>query len=181
MKTDSDLVGGESLPVTTSLRVPPMTASGGVNRERDERGEVDDLLEAELLIELDTTDLRLQADRISAQATTVGDAIEKLIATNARVAQNQADYQQRFDKLSAEYTALLQQHAAVLAEITDLQNRLNAYEHYKLNVAKLDGSEIEFTPYLWHTLTDHAKVTADGTITFTFRDGSPMVSFLCVA
>jgi hypothetical protein len=137
-----------------------------------ERGGVDGVLEAELLAELDTTDLRLQADRISAQAATVGDAIEKLIATNARVAQNQADYQHRFDTLSAEHTDLLQQHGIILAEITDLQNRLSAYQHYKLNLAELETSRIEFTPYLWHTLTDHAQVTADGMITFVFRDGS---------
>ncbi|MEW6903277.1 recombinase family protein [Trueperella pyogenes] len=136
-----------------------------------ERGAADDVLEAELRAELDTTDLRLQADRISAQAATVGEAIEKLIATNARVAQNQNDYQQRFDTLSAEHTDLLQQHACILDEITDLQNRLNAYQHYKINIAELDANQIEFAPYLWHTLTDHAKVTTDGTITFVFRDG----------
>ena len=121
---------------------------------------------------LDTTDLLLQADRNSAQAAPVGEAIEKVIATNARVAQNQADYQHRFDKLSAEHTELLHQHGIILSEITDLQNRLNAYQHYKLNLAELDTSRIEFTPYLWHTLTDHAQVTADGTVTFVFRDVS---------
>jgi hypothetical protein len=137
-----------------------------------DRGEVDDLLEDALLTELDTIDLRLQADRISAQAATVGKAIEKLIATNARVAQNQANYQQRFDKLSAEHSDLLQQHGTILIEITDLQNRLNAYEHYKLNVSELDAHAVEFTPYLWHTLTDHTNVASDGTITFVFRDQS---------
>lgn len=146
-----------------------------VRRMLAEHGEVDELLEDALLAELDTTDLRLQADRISAQAATVGEAIEKLIATNARVAQNQADYQQRFDKLSTEHTDLLQQHATILAEITDRQNRLNAYQHYKLNIAELDESHVEFTPYLWHTLTDHAEVDTGGAITFTFRDGSQSI------
>ena len=136
------------------------------------RGEIDGLLETELLAELDTTDLRLEADRISAQAATLGEAIEKLIATNARVAQNQADYQQRFDKLSAEHTDLLQQHSIILAEITDLQDRLNAYEHYKLNLAELDVHSVEFTPYLWHTLADHAEISGDAVITFMFRDGT---------
>jgi len=61
-----------------------------------------------------TQSCELQADRISAQAAIVGKAIKKLIATNARVAQNQADYQQRFDKLSAEHTHLLQQHSTIM-------------------------------------------------------------------
>lgn len=145
---------------------------GAVRKMLAKRGEIDGLLETELLAELDTTDLRLEADRISAQAATLGEAIEKLIATNARVAQNQADYQQRFDKLSAEHTDLLQQHSIILAEITDLQDRLNAYEHYKLNLAELDVHSVEFTPYLWHTLADHAEISGDAVITFMFRDGS---------
>ena len=135
-----------------------------------ERGE--DMLEAELLAELDTTDLRLEADQVSAQAATVAEAIEKLIATNARVPQNQADYQQRFDKLSAEHTALLEQHETLLEEITDRQNRVAAYEHYKTSIAELEPGCIEFTPYLWHTLTDHAEARIDGVLRFTFRDGA---------
>ena len=31
---------------------------------------------------------------------------------------------------------------------------------------------VEFTPYMWHTLVDYAEVSTDGTITFTFKDGS---------
>ena len=145
---------------------------GAVGGMLDERGETDGLLETELLTELDTTDLRLQADRISAQATTLGEAIEKLIATNARVAQNQADYQQRFDKLSAEHTDLLQHHSTIMIEITDLQNRLNAYEHYKLNVAELDVHAVEFTPYLWHTLVDHVVVDPFKSVVLVLRDSS---------
>ena len=86
-----------------------------------------------------------------------------------RVAQNQADYPRHFDKLSAEHTYLLQQLSLILTEITDRQNRLNTYEHYQLSIAKLDPGRIDFTPYLWHTLTDHTEVTADGTITFVLR------------
>ncbi|WP_450097633.1 hypothetical protein [Scrofimicrobium canadense] len=136
------------------------------------RGQGEDLLEAELLAELDTTDLRLEADQLSTQAATVADAIEKLIATNARVPQNQADYQQRFDKLSAEHMTLLEQHETLLAEITDRQNRVAAYQHYKTSVAELDRDQIKFTPYLWHTLTDHAEVGAEGTITIILRNGT---------
>ena len=136
----------------------------------------EDMFEAELLAELDTTDLRLEADRVSAQAATVAEAIEKLIATNARVPQNQTDYQQRFDKLSAEHAALLEQHEALLAEIADRQNRVAAYQHYKTEVAELDPHRIKFTPYLWHTLADRAEVAVGGEIAFVFRDGTSFQS-----
>jgi len=99
-------------------------------------------------------------------------AIEKLSTTNARVHQNQADYKRRFDNLSTDHDDLLQQHSAVLVKLTDLQNRFNAYEHYKIIFSALHVAEIEFTPDLGHTLTATSQVTTDGMITFTFRDGS---------
>lgn len=37
--------------------------------------------------------------------------------------------------------------------------------------ADLDRDQVKFTPYLWHILTDHADVRADGTVDFVFRDG----------
>lgn len=136
------------------------------------QGTGEDLLEVELLAELDTADLRLEVDQISAQAATVADAIEKLIVTNTRVAQNQSDYQRRFEKLSAEHTELRVQHGALLSQISDRQNQAATCEHLKTSVADLDRDQIEFTPYLWHPLTDSADVGTDGTVTFTSRDGS---------
>lgn len=50
--------------------------------------------------------------------------------------------------------------------------RQAAYCYYKEQLAILDPASIEFTPYLWHTLVDHAEVGTDDTITFTFRDGA---------
>ncbi len=165
---------GETVCSTPHLRDKQIEEAfiAAVHQLLTERDHHDDVLEAELLRELDTTDLRIQADQIAAGAAAVGEAIEKLISTNARVAQNQNVYQQRFEELSTEHTRLLEQHEKVFAEITDRQNRLNAYRHYKANVAELRPNEIEFTPYLWHTLTDHAEVSVEGVVTIVLRDGS---------
>ncbi|MGV0376114.1 hypothetical protein ACUY2P_11180 [Corynebacterium hadale] len=62
--------------------------------------------------------------------------------------------------------------ASAGVQISDLENRKAAYCYYKEQLATLDPVSIEFTLYLWHTLIDYAEVGTDGTIMFTFRDGS---------
>ena len=96
------------------------------------RDQVDELVDKAVRAELDSTDLHIETDQLFARVGATAETIDALIARNARIAQDQAEYQSRFDKL--------------------------------------DIDHIEFTPYLWHTLVDHAKISVDSTITSTFRD-----------
>ncbi|SPT55636.1 hypothetical protein [Schaalia odontolytica] len=117
------------------------------------RDQVDELVDQAVRAELDTTDLHIEADQ--------------LFARNARVAQDQAVYQRRFDKLTSEHATLLEEYRRLLDQTSDLDNRQAAYRYYKEQLATLDPASIEFTPYLWHTLVDHAEVNVDATITFS--------------
>lgn len=136
------------------------------------RNQVDEVIDKAVAAELDTTDLHIEADQLFAQVGAAAEAIDALIARNARVAQDQAEYQRRFDKLNTEHVRLLADYDKLLVQISDLENRQAAYRYYKEQLTTLDPASIEFTPYLWHTLVDHAEVGTDGTIMFTFRDGS---------
>lgn len=134
------------------------------------RSKVDEVIDNAVLAELDTTDLHIEADQLFAQVGAAAEAIDALIARNARVAQDQTEYQRRFDKLNTEHARLLADYHKLLTQISDLENRQAAYRYYKEQVATLDPASIKFTPYLWHTLIDHADIATDGTISFTFRD-----------
>ncbi len=136
------------------------------------RDQVDELVDKAVAAELDTTDLHIEADQLFARVGAAAETIDALIARNARVAQDQGEYQRRFDKLNTDHARLLDEYHQLLAQISDLENRQAAYCYYKEQLATLDPASIEFTPYLWHTLVDHAEVGTDDTITFTFRDGS---------
>lgn len=99
-------------------------------------------------------------------------AIDKLIDRNAKSALNQDEYARRFNALTTRHAKLADQHERLTSQIINKQNRLKAYEYYKTEVAKLDWAQLEFTPYLFHTLIDHATAKTDGKIEFTFRDGN---------
>lgn len=132
---------------------------------------MDEVIGKAVRAELDTTDLHIEADQLFVRVGAAAEAIDQLIARNARVAQDQTEYQRRFDKLTSDHARLLADYDKLLTQISDLENRQAAYRYYKEQLAALDLASIEFTPYLWHTLVDHAEVGTDGTIMFTFRDG----------
>lgn len=136
------------------------------------RDQVDELVDMAVRAEPDTTDLHIKADQLFARVGAAAEAIDQLFSRNARVAQDESEYQRHFDKLTSEHAALLDEYHQLLAQISDLENQQATYRYYKEQLAILDPASIEFTPYLWHTLVDHAKVGTDDTFTFTFRDGA---------
>ena len=109
------------------------------------RDQVDELVDQAVRAELDTTDLHIEADQLFARMGAAAEAIDQLIARNA---QDQAEYQRRFDKLTSEHATLLEEYRRLLDQISDLDNRQAAYRYYKEQLATLDPASIEFTPYL---------------------------------
>lgn len=93
-------------------------------------------------------------------------------AHNAKVARDQNVYQRRYDKLATEHTHLLAEYEEIISRISDLEDQQAGYQHYKSKIEKLDPAELEFTPYLWHTIVDHATVNEHGVIAIAFRDGN---------
>lgn len=121
---------------------------------------VGEVIDKAVVAEFDTTDLHIEADQLFARVNAAAEAID------AHVVQDQTYYQHRFDKLTSEHAALLDEYHQLLDQISDLENRQAAYQYYKEQFATLDIASIEFTPYLWHILVDHV----DGTIAFTFQN-----------
>ena len=140
----------------------------------DKQTGVDEVLDQAVRAELDTS--MLEAEKLLAEVESATAAIDNLIDRNAKSALNQDEYTRRFNALTTRHAKLADQHERLTSHIIDKQNQLKAYEYYKTEVAKLDRAHLEFTPYLFHTLIDHATVQTDGTIEFTFRDGSTTVA-----
>lgn len=121
---------------------------------------------------LDTSDLEVEAAGLLAQINEVAKKLQSMIAHNARVAQDQQAYEKAFNASHEQHQALLAEHAAVVAEIQDKNNRLAAYHYYREETANLDLEQLVFSPYLCVALLDKGTVDVDGNVTFQFRDGS---------
>ena len=124
---------------------------------------------------LDTSDLEVEAAGLLAQINEVAKKLQSMIARNARVAQDQQVYEKAFNASHEQHQTLLAEHAAVVAEIQNKNNRLAAYHYYRQETANLDLEQLAFSPYLCVALLDKGVVDVDGNVTFQFRDGSTQV------
>ncbi|MGV3103800.1 recombinase family protein [Rothia sp. 32237D007AR] len=133
---------------------------------------VDAGLELDLLKILDTSDLEIEAAGLVGQIEKASKQLEDLIARNARVAQDQDEYQSAFDAAHQKHQDLLAAHGVLLEQIQDKQHRLAAYRFFKQELEGLEGDQLEFSPYLRVTMLESGTVAAGGEVTFVFRDGS---------
>lgn len=121
----------------------------------------------------ETSDLEAKETALAGQVDAAATAIDDLIALNSREPLDQDEYQTCFNALADQHARLLADHKMIADQINDRQTRRRAYEHYQQQLVKLgDDHNVQYSPFRWHTLLDHAEVNEGGTIKFIFRDAT---------
>ena len=121
---------------------------------------------------LDTTELEAQQQELLSEMEVLNGMIQQMIRQNATVAQDQTEYNQRFDSLSQKFKEAETKKDAVAQQISDIRDRRGTMEDF-LRILKQQDSEVTaFSEKLWCGLLDHATAYADGRLTFTFKNGS---------
>lgn len=129
-----------------------------------------------VLERFETSDLEAKETALAGQVDAAATAIDDLIALNSREPLDQDEYQARFNALADQHARLLADHKLIADQINDRQTRRRAYEHYQQQLAKLgDDHNVQYSPFRWHTLLDHAEVNEGGTIKFMFRDATAAI------
>jgi hypothetical protein len=98
--------------------------------------------------------------------------IQQMIRQNAMVAQDQNEYNQRFDALSQKFKEAEAKKDAVAQQISDIRDRRGTMEDFLRILKQQDGEVTVFSEKLWCGLLDYATAYADGRLTFTFKNGS---------
>jgi len=94
-----------------------------------------------------------------------------MVAVNARRAQDQQDYQQRYDELRSRYDGVKQKLADIAA---DKQQRLVRREKIRSFIETLHQREAlltEFDETLWRSTVDQMTVYLYSDVAITFKDG----------
>lgn len=94
------------------------------------------------------------------------DAIQDLIATNARVAQNQDDYNAKYDALVSNYEAVKKRRNEVTGEIRQKGIRRREFARFIDAVEKLPNEVTEFEESMWSDLVESMTVHAKDDIRF---------------
>ena len=97
---------------------------------------------------------------------------QKPSTCNSLVAQDQTEYNQRFDSLSQKFKEAETKKDAVAQQISDIRDRRGTMEDFLRILKQQDGEVTAFSEKLWCGLLDYATAYADGRLTFTFKNGS---------
>ena len=121
---------------------------------------------------LDTTELEAQQQELLSEMEVLNGMIQQMIRQNAAVAQDQTEYNKRFDALSQKFKEAEAKKDAVAQQISDIRDRRGTMEDFLRILKQQDGAVTAFSEKLWCGLLDYATAYADGRLIFTFKDGS---------
>lgn len=102
----------------------------------------------------------------------VTELVEQCISENAHVAQNQKDYQKKYDALSDRYDRTKERLDKVSGRIMERQAKREMVEAFLYDLVKLDEDVQEFTDDLWFNLLDYVTVCSKNDVRFTFKNGT---------
>jgi site-specific DNA recombinase len=120
----------------------------------------------------DTSSLEKERDELTDELNIVAGLIQDGIYQNAHVAQNQADYNQEYETLTARYNKAKERLDTVTAEIHDKNSRRKAIESYLSILEKQKTAITEYDPLLFHGMVEFVTVYSKVDIRFTMKDGT---------
>lgn len=124
------------------------------------------------MIIITTAGLEKEKAGLQEEMNVVAGLIQQCINENARVALNQAEYQERYNALADRFDKAKERLEAVSMEITEKQARREMAEQCLAEIAKQDGVISEFDEDLWYALVDYVTVHGKDDVRFTFKDGT---------
>ena len=118
-----------------------------------------------------TAALEAEHDELLQETQVVSDLVQQCIYENAHVAQDQTEYQKRYDALTQRFEKAKSRLEAVAGEIHQRQTQRANYEAFLKAFEKLPDQLTEFALETWHSLVDFATVYSENDIRFTFKNG----------
>lgn len=96
---------------------------------------------------------------------------EKMVKENSVKAQDQDDYQRKYDALKARYDEAKQKLQDAMASKNYKLGQSLRLESFVANIKRSPSEIIQWDESLWNLLLDTAKVHRDRSITFKFKNG----------
>ena len=120
----------------------------------------------------DTADLETESQRLMEEMNMLSDRVQKCISENARIAQNQTDYQKRYDELVSRYEATKGRHDEVVKLIKARHAKSERLDGFAQALTAQRETLTKFDAGLWGTLVDFMTVYSKEDISVTFKDGT---------
>ena len=137
-------------------------------------GQKDSLIDSYTEIEqtaFDTTALAAEQKQLQEEMNVVAELIEQCIADNARVAQNQADYESRYNALAERYDKVKGRLETVGQSIIEMQAQREQMRHFIHSVKAMPETIDIFDEDSWCALVDYVTVGSETDVVFTMKNG----------
>lgn len=141
------------------------------NQVIDAREEITTIYHEVLLPKLATETLQNELDALESEITVTAGLIEDCIKENAHVALDQAEYQKRYEALSARYDAAKARQEELTQEISARQARRQQIELFLAGLQEHETLTV-FRDEDWLAMVDHMTVHSATDIRVTFKDGT---------
>ena len=117
-----------------------------------------------------TKELEIERDKLYAEMEYISNLMEHAIQNNARLALDQEKYNQEFDEMTERFNGVKKKCDAINEKIEDKKTRhIQAGRFIKTLLS--EDEMATFSPLLWQSLLDYAKVSRNGKLIFIFRNG----------
>ena len=119
----------------------------------------------------DTEGLKEEITRLENERNVAAELVQQLIDQNARMAQNQDDYQRRYDEMFARYEEAEKTLAAAQGSLHQKEAQTEQIESFIAEVEALPDSITDFRTDYWGHLVEKVTVQRKGAMTFSFACG----------
>ncbi len=119
-----------------------------------------------------TDSLREERQKLEDEMLVLVEMTQSIVAENARIAQDQDEYRNRYDGLVQRYETAKTRYDEVAAAISAKEAQSERLVDFIRMLKKQDGSIAEFDERLWGCMVDFVTVGRKKEITVTFRDGT---------
>lgn len=119
-----------------------------------------------------TDTLREEKSRLEDEMSVLVEMTQNIVAENARIAQDQDEYQKRYNGLVQRYDAVKARYDDVVATISAKEAQSERLENFIKVLKAQDGTIREFDCSLWGGMVEFLTVGRNKEITVTFRDGT---------
>ncbi|MCD8009964.1 MAG: hypothetical protein LUF34_04070 [Lachnospiraceae bacterium] len=118
-----------------------------------------------------TKEQEIEQKNLGSEPEILTEMIREAIGENARVAQNQNEYETRYAELPGRYEEKKARYEQLETEIADKKVRTKQFENFIITLDSMDGVCREFDGGMWASLLECVTVYARDDIRFTFRGG----------
>ena len=126
----------------------------------------------------DTSDLERKAEEIVAQMNATAKQVAACVRENAQIIQTQEEYMQKYTALEQQYNAQKTKVHALQEKIDSRHARVKQLDMFIETLRSGDCILEEWDAALWMTLVESGTVLPDGSISFTFKNGTEILAAL---